>query len=364
MKTPAHASLAPPRRARAAASRTRAPRHKPGRPPTGAVALPSEFQPQLATLVRTLPDSNRWLHELKYDGFRIGCRIDRGQVQLLSRGGKDWTARFPSVRFAAARLPVRAALLDGEVAVLLPDGSTSFQALQNVVDPARAGRLVYFVFDLLHLDGVDIRALPLEQRKAELRRLLSRIPADSDVLRYADHIVGNGPAVLARACESGAEGIVAKRRDLPYQPGRGSGWLKAKCLQRQEFVIGGFTDPEGSRVGIGALLLGVYGADGRLRYAGKVGTGFSQESATALRQNLEAIEQRDSPFDPRPTGVLARRAHWVNPALVAEVNFTEWTAAEKIRHPSFQGLRADKDPRQVIRERPVELVRTGRQRAR
>jgi bifunctional non-homologous end joining protein LigD len=320
--------------------------------------LPQRFTPQLATLVSTAPDGDAWLHELKYDGYRIGCRIDRGTVRLLSRNGNDWTARFPSLREAAMQLPVRTALLDGEVTVVLPDGRTSFQALQNALAAVpRSGKLVYFVFDLVHLDGTDIGRLPLEQRKARLQRVLG---STGEVIRYADHTVGDGPGIFSAACRRGAEGIVSKRRDLPYRPGRGGGWLKIKCIARQEFVIGGFTDPQGARVGLGALLVGVHDARGRLVFAGKVGTGFTAATARALRERLDAIEQAGCPFASRPAGRLGRGVHWVRPTLVAEVAFTEWTADGKIRHPSFQGVRADKRPSQVRRERPTAASRRRR----
>jgi bifunctional non-homologous end joining protein LigD len=315
-----------------------------------SAALPARFTPELATLVATPPEGEAWLHELKYDGYRIGCRVDRGAVRLLSRNGKDWTARFPSVRDAAARLGARTALLDGEVTVVLPNGRTSFQALQNAfAAPVRDGELVYFVFDLLHLDGEDVSRLSLEERKTRLQRLLERTDG---VLRYADHIVGNGARMFSEACRQGAEGIVSKRRDRPYRPGRGTEWVKTKCVAQQELVIGGFTDPEGSRAGLGALLVGVHDGSDRLVFAGKVGTGFTQASAQALRRQLDALEQSDCPFTPRPAGRLGR-VHWVRPNLVAAVTFTEWTADGKIRHPSFQGLRADKRASEVVRERPA-----------
>src|SRR5262249_11221138 len=223
-------------------------------------------------LVDAPPEGTEWLHEIKLDGYRIGCRIDGSDIHLLSRNGKDWTRRFPAVRDAVARLPVRQALLDGEVAMLLPDGRTSFQALQNAFAGSDRGEIVYFVFDLLHLDGDDISKLPLEQRKHRLQELL-RAAKIRVHLRYSDHVIGQGLAFFEQACRQGLEGIVSKLRARPYEPGRGPAWLKTKCIQRQEFVIAGFTDPQGSRTGIGALLVGVYN-HGALVYAGKVGTGF------------------------------------------------------------------------------------------
>ena len=301
-------------------------------------------------LVKTPPAGDEWLHEIKFDGYRIGCRLRGGRVALTSRNGKDWTAAFPEIAGAAVRLDAREALLDGEVAMILPDGRTSFQALQNALTAtASRASLVYFVFDLLRLDGRSLEALPLEERKARLRALVGR--RKTGRIRYADHVVGRGEAFFAQACRLGLEGIVSKRRDQPYRPGRGGGWLKTKCIRRQEFVIGGFTDPEGTRAGLGALVIGYY--DGpRLVFAGKVGTGFTTALALDLRRQLDAIAQPRCPFDPPPPGQLGRRAHWVTPALVGEVAFTEWTTEGRIRHPSFQGLRRDKRPREVGRERP------------
>ena len=315
----------------------------------------SEYRPQLATLVKTAPNGDDWLHEIKYDGYRIGCRIRGSRVALYSRNGKVWTAAFPEIVEAARSLGADDALLDGEITVVLPDGRTSFQALQNVfsaeTESARAA-LVYFVFDVLRLGDEPIAAKPLEDRKTRLRTLLGR-PTKTGRIRYSDHVDGSGGAFLDEACRLGLEGIISKRRDAPYRPGRSPDWLKTKCVQRQEFVIGGFTDPEGARVGLGALLVGYYDDHDRLIFAGKVGTGFTQKSSLQLRRRLNAIEQRECPFAERPAGALGRRAHWAKPELVAEVQFTEWTADGKIRHPSFQGLREDKAPREAKKEVPA-----------
>ncbi|WP_143827895.1 DNA ligase D [Anaeromyxobacter sp. Fw109-5] len=304
------------------------------------------YRPQLALLVSGAPEGAAWVHEVKYDGYRIGCAVDGGEVTLWSRRGKDWTAQFPEVASSARRLKVRSALLDGEVAAVLPDGRTSFQALQNAFHGGRRD-LVYFAFDLLHLDGEDLTSRPLLERKAALAGLLG----DGGVVRYAPHFEGRGPDVHREACKLGMEGIVSKRSDLPYRAGRNATWVKTKCVLRQELVIGGFTDPEGAaRDAIGALLVG-YREGGALRFAGKVGTGFTNASARALRERLAGLPTDSSPFTPRPSGWLGRNAHWVRPELVCEVAFTEWTADGKIRHPSFQGLREDKRPEDVVRER-------------
>jgi len=233
--------------------------------------------------------------------------------------------------------------------VIHPDGRTSFDALQAALAGGPRAGLTYFVFDLLFLDGVDVAARPLAERKQDLARLLAQAPPDLP-LRYTDHVVGDGPRVFAEACKLGLEGIVSKRIDLPYRPGRSQGWLKTKGALRQEFVIGGFTDPEGSRQGIGALLCGTHGDDGSLLFAGKVGTGFSDAATRALRGRLDPLVQTQCPFTPLPDALARRRAHWVRPTLVAEVTFRGWTHDAKIRHAVFVGLRSDKPARLVTRE--------------
>lgn len=291
---------------------------------------------QLARLVKEAPEGDDWLHEVKFDGYRIVARLEGGRTTLWSRNGIDWTASFPEVVAAVERLPAREAVIDGEVAVRLPDGRTSFGAMHA------EGEHTYFAFDLLRRDGEDVAALPLEERKARLAALVGGVPG----IHYSDHVIGGGGAFFQTACARGLEGIISKRRDLPYQPGRGPGWVKTKCTLRQELVIGGFTDPEGARRGIGALLLG-YHEDGALRYAGKVGTGFTQKLAIELRATLDAIERPTSPFAGKPP---VRRAHWVEPRLVAEIEMTEWPDGGHLRHPSFKGLREDKPASQVVRE--------------
>jgi bifunctional non-homologous end joining protein LigD len=311
-----------------------------------------DYVPQLATLVDTPPSGDEWLHEIKYDGYRIGARVRNGRVSLYTRNGNDWTAAFPDIAGAVDKLGLDDGLIDGEVAVVLPDGRTSFQALQNTAAADSRGTLVYFVFDVLRLDGKNLESLSLEERKAMLKKLVGG--RSTGRIRFSEHIEGNGEAFFAQACRAGLEGIVSKRRDQSYRAGRHGGWVKTKCVQRQEFVIGGFTDPEGMRAGIGALLIGYYEAD-RLVFCGKVGTGFTHKLALELRARLERIEQKTCPFAPPPAGWLGRNAHWVKPDLVCEVVFTEWTSDGKIRHPSFQGLRADKGPKEITREKPTSI---------
>jgi len=308
-----------------------------------------KYEPQLATLVKTPPSGEEWLHEIKFDGYRIGCQVRGDRVTLTSRNGKDWTAAFPAIVDAARRIKSADVLLDGEVAAVLPDGRTSFQAMQQR-DGVNA-TIVYFVFDLLHLEGERVARLPLAERKARLRKLLGA--GQKGRIRYSEHVLGSGEAILQEACRLGLEGIISKRSDLPSMTGRSDAWRKIKCSRRQEFVIGGFTDPQGARAGIGALLLGYYTPDGRLAFAGRVGTGFAHKVAVDLRGRLDALAQPASPFSPSPTGPLGRTAHWVKPKLVGEVAFAEWTNDGQLRHPSFQGLRLDKQAADVVREDAV-----------
>jgi len=311
---------------------------------------PKAIRPQLATLTADPPTGEEWLHELKFDGYRVIVRIDGADAKLITRNGKEWTDRFPDVAAAVTRIRCRTAILDGEVVVLDERGITSFQALQNSLAGNRAGEPLLYVFDLLYLDGWDLTGAPLEARKDVLARLLRDPPAR---IRYSDHVRGQGRSFFEQACTLGVEGIIAKRADRPYRPGRGREWLKIKCSARQEFVVVGYTDPSGSRVGLGALLLGVHDGEGALRYAGKVGTGFDTRTLEMLTERLSALEQPTSPLTDPPRGAAARGVHWVRPELVAEVEFTEWTDDGRIRHPSFQGLRQDKSPVDVVRESPA-----------
>jgi bifunctional non-homologous end joining protein LigD len=308
--------------------------------------LPAEYLPQLATLTKTPPAGDEWVHEIKLDGYRVGCLIEDGRVRLISRNGLEWTARFPEMVEAIRALGVRNALIDGELVVMLPNGRSSFEAMQQAVaSGSKRTGLVYFAFDLIHLEGERIDRLPLAERKARLRQLLG--PSKTGRIRYTEHVEGRGPDVFEQVCRMGLEGIISKRRDLPYLPGRRDGWRKIKCVRRGLFVIGGFTDQQGSKGGLGALLVGRY--EGRkLIYNGRVGTGFTQALALDLRGRLEAIEQRTCPFDPPPPGPLGRTAHWVKPALVCEAIFTEMTAAGMLRAPSFRGLRPDAKPKDVV----------------
>jgi len=303
--------------------------------------------PQLASAADRAPPGDDWIHEIKFDGYRLLCRIEAGQARLVSRNGKDWSDRFPTVVRAATSLPLENAILDGEIAVVLADGRTSFQRLQNILggESSQSGALRYFAFDLLFLDGADWMGRALVERKARLAELVSE---GADPIQFCDHVEGNGPRFYEAACKHGLEGIVSKRRNAPYRPGRGRDWLKVKCQKGEELVVGGFTEPAGSRRGIGALLVGGHDLDGNLRFAGRVGTGFTDSQLESISRTLESLERPDSPFIDGPEGRAARGMHWVDPILVAQVAFAEWTNEKILRHPSFKGFREDKPASEVM----------------
>ncbi len=314
--------------------------------------LPETLEPELATLVRQVPTGAQWLHEIKYDGYRALCRIENGTAHIFTRNGLDWTGRFGPIAEAASKLPVRSAFLDGEIVVLGPSGATSFQALQTAIGGKKAG-LTFYVFDLLYIDGYDLRRSPLHARKAALSALLGS--AADGPLRFSDHIEGRGPEFRNRACDAKLEGIVSKLRDAPYRSGRGRDWLKSKCQGRAEFVVVGFTDPQGTRYGFGSLLLAAYDKEGRLHYAGKVGTGFNERTLRAVRSRLAKFERDDRPVL-ASSSIPRRGVHWVEPELVAEVEYTELTRDRILRHPAFLGLREDKSARDVRLEDAGEPV--------
>src|SRR6266508_5440808 len=315
----------------------------------GKASLPDFVPPQLATLVQAAPQGDQWLHEIKLDGYRVLARIERGRARLLTRNGKDWSARFPGIAAAAARLKVDRALLDGEIVALDEHGVSKFEKLQEALSRERSEHLVYFIFDVLHLDGRDLRAVPQVERKTLVARLLgsARTP-----IRYCEHVEGQGGAFFDRACKLGLEGIVSKQKEAPYRSGRGSAWVKVKCASSQEFVIAGYTDPKGTRAGFGALLLGVQDKAGGLTYAGRVGTGFDQRLLKGLLTKLKALEQPKSPFSKLPASAVTQDVHWVKPSLVADVAFTNWTRDGILRHPTFHGLREDKPAGEVVKEEP------------
>ena len=320
---------------------------------TGTGGIPSWAQPQLATLTKDRFSDPEWLFERKLDGERLLAFRDDSGVRLLTRNDRDVTGTFPEVADALRAQKADGFVVDGEV-VAFRDGQTSFSMLQQrlgVAHPTPAlikdYPVTYYIFDVLFADGQDTRGLPQRERKERLHALLDF----AGPLRYTEHRAGDGEAFYRQACVDGWEGLIAKRADAPYAEGRTRNWLKFKCISGQEFVIGGWTDPQGTRQGLGALLVGYYDADGRLAYAGKVGTGFSTATLRSLHESLSALERDTSPFavgKPPRAGV-----HWAEPRLVAQIEFAEWTTDGLLRQPRYEGLRDDKDAAEVVRESPA-----------
>ena len=319
-----------------------------------SVPLPREFSPMLATLVADPPNGDDWVHEIKFDGYRILAFLKDGEVRLLSRNGLDWTKNFQSVADSVAKLPAKEALLDGEVVILDERGISDFGALQNYAENKNE-KLEYFVFDLPFLDGKDLTRQPLLDRKARLKELLS----GQDEVEFSGHIVGHGKQFFKQAAAQGLEGMISKRAESRYAQARTRDWVKVKCIQRQEFVVGGFTEPGGSRTGFGALALGYYDDKRRLIYCGRVGTGFDEKSLANTLKTLQAIEQKPSPFGNALSGIEKKGLHFVKPNLVCEVEFMAWTADGHLRHPVFKGFRVDKDAGEIGVEKPKRENEVG-----
>jgi bifunctional non-homologous end joining protein LigD len=316
---------------------------------TQSSAMPSAIEPSLATLVDAVPKGSQWIHEIKWDGYRLLAFLKNGKAQLKTRNGLDWTTRFPAIAKAIGGLSARAAILDGEAVVEDERGVSSFSALQQALSNSTKGKAasaVFHAFDLLYLDGEDLRPLPLEERKTRLFKLIK----PSGVLRLSEHLAGSGPAVLRNACRLGLEGVVSKRRDLPYRSGRNGDWVKTKCTERQEFVIAGFVPSTAIKRAVGSLVLGYYEGD-RLIYAGRAGTGFTAEIARDLYKKLKPPTRKEPPFASKLDALQRRGVIFVEPRLVGEVEFRGWTADKVVRHAAFKGLREDKTVREVVQEK-------------
>jgi bifunctional non-homologous end joining protein LigD len=340
-------------KSRAALAATEVLREKPARRAKGST-LPDFIPPQLATLSDKAPDGANWVHEVKFDGYRMQARLEDGEVKLLTRKALDWAHKFKPVAEAVAQLDADTAMIDGEI-VVESDGVSDFSALQDALKTDKSN-FVYYVFDLMHLNGADLTAKPLIERKAALQELLKHNDRDG-ILRYSEHFETSGTDMLEHACSLNLEGVISKLRDAPYRSGRNEAWLKAKCGQNQEFVILGYKDASHIKGAVGALVLGYY-EDGALKYAGRSGTGYTMQTARDVWKKLQPL-RRDTPaFGKLPAEERGRKGIWVEPTRVAEVMFRGWTAQGHVRHAVFKGLREDKSATEVVRESPMPSTAT------
>jgi len=317
-----------------------------------AAALPDRLAPELATLVDKAPSApDDWIFEIKFDGYRLLARVEGKDIRLFTRNGNDWTARLTRLHDALGAAGLPDGWYDGEIVVHDEQGRPSFALLQQAFDGSDTSDIVYFVFDAPYLGGMDMREVPLVERRAVLKTVFDQV--GNDTLRFSEEFGSDPGELVTAACQMGLEGVIGKRRDSRYVQRRSPDWIKLKCGQRQEFVICGYTDPQGARTGIGALLLGAHDDEGVLQYAGNVGTGFNEATLRELKHKLDALDTDESPFPPK--AVAGRKHHWVKPVLIAEVSFAEWTSAGSVRHAVFQGLREDKPASRIRREQPAHV---------
>lgn len=313
--------------------------------------MPKIISPELATLVKEPPSGNEWLHELKFDGYRIISFKEGKHVRLMSRNHHDWTHYFSNIQKEISKLSVKKIILDGEVVLLDENKKSNFQLLQNSIQSNQKINFVYYVFDILYDEKHNLMTLPLIERKKILNTLIPN--TDKTTLRFSAYMIGSGDELFTQACKKGLEGIISKRVDSPYQEKRTKNWLKVRCDQSQEFLVGGYTQPKGSRKYFGSLFLGVYNENKQLIFCGNVGTGFTEDSLKTIYALLQKYKTSHHPFHTNPPGITT--AIWVKPKIIVEINFSEWTQEGMLRHPSFKGIRHDKKPDKITREIPLSL---------
>jgi bifunctional non-homologous end joining protein LigD len=311
--------------------------------------MPTKIMPELATLVKSPPTDKDWIYEIKFDGYRLLSFIQKGKVKLITRNGINLTDKFTQLVNALEQLPVKSAIIDGELVALDKKGITKFQLLQNALEVGATAKLGYYIFDLLYYDGYDLSNVILKERKEQLKHI-SKSLNPKGMIVFCEGLIGEPKSLLKKACRIGLEGLIGKRIASLYQNKRTKDWVKFKCIQRQEFVIAGFTNPEGKREYFGALLLGYYDNKGRLQYAGRVGTGFNQQLLKDIYQKMKPYIQSKSAFAKTKNIPDIKNTHWLKPHLIGEVDFKEWTNDNIVRQPSFEGLRLDKKPKEVIKE--------------
>ncbi|CAG8868738.1 Multifunctional non-homologous end joining protein LigD [Pseudomonas fluorescens] len=320
--------------------------------------LPETLAPQLATLVEASPQSEDWRYEIKFDGYRMLCRVDGADIRLLTRNGHDWTLKLPRQATAVSSLDLESAWLDGEIVITDESGLPSFQMLQNAFDAGKNQDIVYYLFDLPYLNGLDLRDVPVEVRRKMLKQVMEK--STDPILRFSEDFTEDVDGLMNSACQMRMEGLIGKRLGSSYVSRRSDSWIKLKCKHRQEFVIVGYTDPKGARSGFGALVLALTDqASGELRHAGKVGTGFTEATLATILQTLLPLEQKKVPVVNPPKGVDARGIHWLKPTLLAEVTFAEITSDGVVRHAVFQGIRTDKPAKDITIEQPAPVPKAA-----
>lgn len=316
--------------------------------------MPSSISPQLTTYVDNPPRGDRWLHEIKFDGYRLICFVVNRKIKFMTRGHKDWTNKFPILLEEIQKFKFSNAIFDGEVVAVNDKHEFDFQLLQNTIHLKNDSGLIYYIFDLVYYDGNDLSDVPLLDRKQLLNEILSSF--SSPYIQFSDHVIGDGEAVFKKACQFNLEGIISKEIDSHYVQKRTGNWLKSKCKKRQEFVVAGFTKPRGQRSYFGSLLLGVFSKDGKLQYSGHVGTGFTEQTLKSIAELLQKYKTSKMPFAIRPPEV--KNVTWIKPRIVVEVEFSGWTNRNILRMPSFKGIREDNLPKKVAMETPHPTNKT------